>query len=162
MRRRLLLLAVPLVVLMAACGADDDSGGASTSPPASSAPAGWVPSTSGPDRTLTTVPGSVTPSTGGSASPTTTPAGGSDEEQAIADLAASQGVAPSAITTVSVEEVTWRSGAIGCPQPGFNYTQALVPGIRVILELDGKRYEYHSGGGRSIFLCENPEPPVEG
>jgi hypothetical protein len=40
------------------------------------------------------------------------------------------------------------------------YTQALVPGTRIILELDGTRYQYHSGGPRSIFLCEHPEPPV--
>ena len=63
---------------------------------------------------------------------------------------------------MSVEEVTWRDGSIGCPEPGMNYTQALVPGIRVVLELDGRRYEYHAGGGRSIFLCENPEPPLDG
>jgi hypothetical protein len=156
--RRLLLVAVPVVLLMAACGSDDDAG---TSPSPSAASASSVPSTSGPDRTLTSVPGSVTPVTGGS--PTSTAStGGSNEEQAIADLAARQGVQQAAITTVSAEEVTWRSGAIGCPQPGFNYTQALVPGTRVILELDGTRYEYHSGGGRAIFLCENPEPPVEG
>jgi hypothetical protein len=85
---------------------------------------------------------------------------GSDEQRAIADLAARQGVDPSAVTTVSVEEVTWRDGSIGCPRPGLNYTQALVPGIRVVLELDGRRYEYHAGGGRSIFLCDTPQPPV--
>ena len=34
------------------------------------------------------------------------------------------------------------------------------PGTRIVLELDGTRYEYHSGGPRSIFLCEHPEPPV--
>ena len=67
----------------------------------------------------------------------------------------------SAITVVSVDEVTWRDGSIGCPEPGMGYTQALVPGIRVVLELDGTRYEYHSGGSRSIFLCESPVPPLE-
>ena len=63
---------------------------------------------------------------------------------------------------MSTDEVTWRDGSIGCPEPGMNYTQALVPGIRVVLELDGVRYEYHAGGARSIFLCENPQPPAEG
>jgi hypothetical protein len=84
----------------------------------------------------------------------------SDEEQAVADLAARQGVDPSTISTVSFEEVTWRDGSIGCPQPDMNYTQALVPGIRLVLELNGRRYEYHAGGERTIFLCEKPEPPV--
>ena len=53
---------------------------------------------------------------------------------------------PRAITVVSTDEVTWRDGSIGCPEPGMNYTQALVPGVRVVLELDGVRYEYHAGG----------------
>jgi hypothetical protein len=80
----------------------------------------------------------------------------------VADLAARQGADPAAITVVSVEDVTWRNGAIGCPDPAMIYTQALVPGTRIVLELDGTRYQYHSGGARSIFLCERPEPPVEG
>ena len=58
--------------------------------------------------------------------------------------------------------MTWRDGSIGCPEPGMNYTQALVPGIRVVLELDGARYEYHAGGARSIFLCENPRAARRG
>jgi hypothetical protein len=40
------------------------------------------------------------------------------------------------------------------------YPQVLTNGTRVVLEYDGKRYEYHSGGRRSAFLCENPEPPA--
>jgi hypothetical protein len=84
----------------------------------------------------------------------------SDMQQAVADLAARQGVDPSMINTVSLEEVTWRDGSIGCPQPDMNYTQALVPGIRLVLELEGRRYEYHAGGERTIFLCENPQYPV--
>ena len=154
MRRRLALLAVAPVLLMAACGSDDADTSATSEP--------TVPSTSGP--AFTTVPGSVSPVTtrpGGGAS-TTAPVGGTPEEQAIADLAAREGVEPSEITTVSVEEVTWRDGSMGCPEPGMNYTQALVPGIRVVLELDGQEHAYHAGGGRSIFLCENPEPPLDG
>jgi hypothetical protein len=30
----------------------------------------------------------------------------------------------------------------------------------VVLEVDGRQYEYHAGGRRSAFLCENPEPPT--
>ena len=44
----------------------------------------------------------------------------------------------------------------------MNYTQSLVPGTRVVLELEGVRYEYHAGGARTNFLCENPQTPVEG
>jgi hypothetical protein len=96
----------------------------------------------------------------GSAPATTSPAGSAEKEAAIADLAQRHGVDAAAITVISDEDVTWRSGAIGCPEPDTMYAQALVPGTRIILELDGTRYEYHSGGPRSIFLCEHPEPPA--
>jgi hypothetical protein len=162
--RRLPLVLLPLVLLMAACGSDDDDAGDTAAPPPTTEPA---PTTSAPlsssGRPLTTVPGAVTPDPSvPPTSPGFVPTGSTDEERAIADLADRFGVEPSAITTVSVEEVTWRSGAIGCPQPDMNYTQSLVPGTRVVLELDGTQYEYHAGGGRSIFLCEDPESPVEG
>ena len=68
----------------------------------------------------------------------------------------------SQVTVVSSDEVTWRDGSLGCPQPGKFYTQALIPGTRTILEVAGKRYHYHSGGHRAPFLCENPQPPVGG
>jgi hypothetical protein len=83
-------------------------------------------------------------------------------EQAKAALAAHLGVDQSQVTVVSSDEVTWRDGSLGCPEPGMFYTQALIPGIRTILEVAGKQYHYHSGGHRAPFLCENPQPSVGG
>src|SRR6267142_112629 len=37
----------------------------------------------------------------------------------------------STLEVVSAEPVTWTDGSIGCPQPGRQYTQALVPGFRI-------------------------------
>jgi hypothetical protein len=79
---------------------------------------------------------------------------------AVADLSRRLDVDPADITVVSAEEVTWRDGSMGCPQPGMLYTQALTNGSRVVLEADGRRYQYHAGGRRSAFLCENPDPPA--
>ena len=79
---------------------------------------------------------------------------------AVADLSRRLGIDPSDITVASSEEVTWRDGSLGCPRPGMMYTQSLTNGSRVVLEYQGKRYEYHAGGRRSAFLCENPEPPA--
>ena len=42
----------------------------------------------------------------------------------------------------------------------MKYTQALVEGVRVVLEVDGTRYQYHAGGARPLFLCTTPEAPV--
>ena len=76
--------------------------------------------------------------------------------QAVADLAATQGVDESAIELVAEEEVTWRDGSLGCARRGVMYTQALVDGSRIVLRLDGTDYEYHSGGGAKPFLCARP------
>jgi hypothetical protein len=79
---------------------------------------------------------------------------------AVRDLSRRLDVDPSEIAVVSVEEVTWRDGSLGCPRPGMLYPQVLTNGSRVVLESRGERYEYHAGGRRSAFLCENPEPPA--
>lgn len=77
----------------------------------------------------------------------------SDLETAIADLAARLDVDVSDIDVVSIEEVTWPDGSIGCPAPGMSYTQALVDGSRIVLAYDGIEYSYHQGGGRAVFFC---------
>ena len=38
------------------------------------------------------------------------------------------------IKVLSAEAVTWPDGSLGCPQPGMMYTQALVPGFRIVLQ----------------------------
>ena len=44
----------------------------------------------------------------------------------------------------------------------MSYTQALVAGTRVLLEVDGKRFAYHSSVNGEPFYCENPVDPYEG
>jgi hypothetical protein len=75
---------------------------------------------------------------------------------AIADLADSAGVQEASIEVVSVEEVTWTDGSLGCAEEGMSYTQALVEGSRIVLRVDGAEHEYHSGGGAAPFRCERP------
>ncbi|WP_181310125.1 hypothetical protein [Nocardioides campestrisoli] len=77
-------------------------------------------------------------------------------ERATADLAERLAVPPGAVELVAQEEVTWRDGSLGCAQPGFSYTQALVPGSRITLRVDGTEYEYHAGGRGDPFLCADP------
>ncbi|MBB6569964.1 hypothetical protein HPO96_08145 [Kribbella sandramycini] len=91
--------------------------------------------------------------------PVSTPPGAAAApvEQAKADLTKRLGIAETAVKVLGAEEVTWSDGSLGCPEPGMHYTQALVNGMRITLEADGKRYEYHSGGARPPFLCENPQ-----
>jgi hypothetical protein len=62
------------------------------------------------------------------------------------------------IEVVSVEEVDWPDGSIGCPQPGMVYTQAIVNGTKIVLRHADTEYSYHQGGRRSVFYC----PPDRG
>ncbi len=80
---------------------------------------------------------------------------------AVSDLADRLGVDESAITIVSIEEVTWSDGSLGCPEPGMMYTQALENGSMIVVEVDGTEYQYHSGAGRDPFYCATPIAPVD-
>lgn len=96
--------------------------------------------------------------------PTETPqedAVSAEQEQAIADLADRLGVDASEIEVVSVEDVTWPDGSLGCPEPGKMYTQAMVDGQRIVLAHNGEEHTYHAGGDRAPFHCANPEPGGE-
>jgi len=137
------LLVALLTAAVAACGSGDADQPVDTVPAVTTSeppPADETPSTSPPST-------SAAPATG-------------DAAVAIADLAERRGVDPADIVTVAVENVTWRSSAIGCPQKDMMYQQVLTDGVRIILELDGRRYQYHAGGGRGPFYCATPERPA--
>ena len=80
---------------------------------------------------------------------------------ALADAADRTGVDPDDIEVAAFEEVTWSDGAMGCPQPGQMYTQALVEGYRVLLEVEGSTLSYHGAEGGDPSLCEDPQEPLE-
>lgn len=148
-------------MLAGACGAGNGSPGAlptndvtTTAPAPSTTTTLPVDITAAPEKpTLTTT---TLPPPDASLPPGFDPRGIDQVEFAIEDLVATLGVDESAIDVVVVEEVVWRDGSIGCPQPGMAYTQALVDGMRIVLAHDGTRYEYHGGGGRDPFYCVNP------
>lgn len=83
-------------------------------------------------------------------------------EAAIEDLAEHLGIPAEEVTVMSFESVTWSDGAIGCPEPGMSYTQALVPGTRLVLEADGAEYHYHAGQEPDLVRCDRtPQEPAE-
>ncbi|WP_420632038.1 hypothetical protein [Candidatus Leptofilum sp.] len=81
--------------------------------------------------------------------------------QAMNDLSQRLGVAVEDIELVSLLEVTWRDGSIGCPEEGVAYTQALVDGQQLILQAEGTDYYYHSGKGGVFTYCNDPVPPLD-
>ena len=69
------------------------------------------------------------------------------------DLAGRRGIEVDSIQVLEADAVNWRSGAIGCPQPGVYYTQALVPGYRLLLQAGSEVFAYHCRQGGDPFLC---------
>ena len=80
-------------------------------------------------------------------------------DAAVADAAQRTGVDESAVTVVLAESVVWPNSALGCPKPGNLYTDALVPGARVVVEAGGEQLDYRSGSNGQVKLCENPPGP---
>jgi hypothetical protein len=65
-----------------------------------------------------------------------------------------------AIAVEQAERVIWPDGSIGCPQPGMMYTQALVPGYRIVLRVGDERFDYHASERGYFVLCEGGLAPV--
>lgn len=76
------------------------------------------------------------------------------------DLATHAGAEASTARVVSAEAVTWHDGSLGCGEPGRFYTQALVPGYRVVFEVGGRTYAYHAARKGHFVLCRKPTGPI--
>jgi hypothetical protein len=83
---------------------------------------------------------------------------------ARSDLAQTRGIDPGSIGVAEVRNVTWRSGAIGCPKPDMFYTQALVPGTLIVLQVGRETFAYHARNDGQPFHCppERAEQPAAG
>lgn len=81
---------------------------------------------------------------------------------AIDDLAAREDVDPSDVRVAEWGGVTWSDSSLGCPEPGMSYMQVLTDGYLLVLEVDGKRFEYHGNArGGPLRYCANPKAPAE-
>ena len=73
--------------------------------------------------------------------------------RAVAQAAAEAGVAASSIDVLSAQDVTWRDGSLGCPDPARLYTQALVPGYRIRLAHAGRTWDFHASRHGRLVVC---------
>ncbi|MEE9248962.1 MAG: hypothetical protein V3U79_09730, partial [Dehalococcoidia bacterium] len=85
---------------------------------------------------------------------------GHDPVSPEADLAARQelsvrlGVDPNEPRLMNSEQVEFRSGGLGCPEPGVAYPAIAPSGYRLVYEHEGLRYTYHvSSDGSRITDC---------
>jgi len=74
--------------------------------------------------------------------------------QAKEDLASRLAVHVNEIELLETRSVIWPDSSMGCPKPGMAYTQVQHDGLLIRLRVGSHTYEYHSGGSRPPFLCE--------
>ncbi len=73
---------------------------------------------------------------------------------AVADLAARLDLKEDAITVKSVESVQWPDACLGVSQPDVACAEVITSGYRIILEANGRTYEYHTDGGSRAVLAQ--------
>lgn len=78
----------------------------------------------------------------------------------LKDLSGRTGAALDKIYVFQAQAIVWNDGSLGCPQPGVMYTQALVNGYRVILEIRAQKYDYHAAETGYFILCERGLPLI--
>jgi len=75
-----------------------------------------------------------------------------EESILVTGLSEELGVAVDQIMVAEVEAVTWPDGCLGVGKIGVMCTQALVPGYRFVLDVDGMQYEYHTNLDMTIIV----------
>ena len=76
------------------------------------------------------------------------------------DLAERLEVGVETIEVLEAELVVWPDASMGCPDPEMMYIQVPQDGSLIRLQVEDTVFEYHSGGDRPPFLCEEPSAPV--
>ena len=79
---------------------------------------------------------------------------------ARADLAQRLSISTDEISLVEATEVEWSDSSLDCPQPGMEYLQVITPGYRIVLQVNGQSYEYHTNRDAYFVYCENQLPPI--
>jgi len=73
-------------------------------------------------------------------------------------LAAQLGLLPEEVKIIRTEKVDWPDACLGVSSAGQMCAQVITPGFRIILEANGKRYEYHTDTtGSAVRLALAPK-----
>lgn len=76
--------------------------------------------------------------------------------QAREMLAGVLSIDPSSAKIASIERVEWPDSSLGVPEPGTFYIQVITPGFKMVMELEGKQYVFHTSTSRVV-----PEQPIK-
>ena len=74
-------------------------------------------------------------------------------EAVLADASKRTGLEVAKLEVVESIVVTWPDGSLGCPEPGMNYTMALVPGYRIRIKADQQVLNYHASARGYWVFC---------
>jgi len=74
----------------------------------------------------------------------------------VADAARRFKVIESSVVITAAERLNWNDGSLGCPEPGMNYSQALVPGYRIIAKTVEGSLTYHTDTNGHALTCATP------
>jgi hypothetical protein len=132
--RRVLFVLVLLMMVVAACAPT----AAATEEPSYPGETSYPSEPSYPDEqpTSTHIPVDLTPA----------------QRAALNALMEQLGLPADKIKLVSTEAVTWPNGCLGIVRMGVMCTQNEVPGFKMVLEADGKKYEFHTNQDGSIVM----------
>lgn len=75
-------------------------------------------------------------------------------ERASQMLAGELGIAVEDVSLVLLEAVLWPDGGLGCATPDMIVQPVETPGYRIVLEVAGTRYEYHTDLDNQVVRCE--------
>ncbi len=147
--KRILFILIVVALLATACAPAQGEPGAGegTNTPAA-APTQGAP-TAEPTREPTEQP---------TAQPAEAPsAADAPVEAAQAALAETLGIETAAIEVVSSRPVEWPDSCLGVTLPGVMCAQVITPGYIIILEANGKQYEYHTNADGSAIQAGEVE-----
>lgn len=78
-------------------------------------------------------------------------------DRIMADLEGRTGALRAEFSVARAMAVQWNDGSLGCPKPGEMYTQAIVPGYKVVLRHGDTSYDYHASERGYFVLCAGPQ-----
>jgi hypothetical protein len=64
------------------------------------------------------------------------------------------------LVLIHLARFNWPNSALGCPKPGMQYTQAIVPGYLALLKHGDQQYRVHLGNGRGL-VCNLTRMPLK-
>lgn len=79
----------------------------------------------------------------------------------LADAARRTATSTQAITVADSQAVTWPDGSLGCPERDVTYTQLPVSGYRVVVNAQGRAYDYRVGTAAQATGAETSGAAVQ-